>query len=74
MNDAIKLLKDWRLHVTMLICCMISDRIGTITFAITPVIKVSLLPLLYAMALVTVLYLLKPINGSMKNVVPVVVS
>ena len=62
MNDAIKLLKDWRLHVTMLICCMISDRIGTITFAITPIIKVSLLPLLYAMVLVTVLYLLKPIK------------
>ena len=44
MNDAIKLLKDWRLHVTMLNCCMITDRIGTNTFAITPINKESLLP------------------------------
>lgn len=57
-----KILLDWRLHLTILVCCMISDRIGTITFSITDSIKVSLLPLLYAMVLVTVLYLLKPVK------------
>ena len=57
MGENIKFLKDWRLHITILICCMISDRIGTITIPITSIIKVSLLPLLYAMVLVTVLYL-----------------
>jgi len=62
MNDSIKLLKDWKLHLTVLVCCMISDRIGTIVIPITPIIKVSLLPLLYAMILVTALYLLKPVK------------
>lgn len=47
-----RVLKDWRLHITILICCMISDRIGTITIPITDSISVSLLPLLYAMVLV----------------------
>lgn len=62
MEDTLKLLKDWRLHLTILVCCMISDKIGTIVIPITSVIKVSLLPLLYAMVLVTVLYLLKPVK------------
>ncbi|MBS5388705.1 MAG: DUF3100 domain-containing protein [Clostridiales bacterium] len=62
MGENIKFLKDWRLHITILICCMISDRIGTITIPITSIIKVSLLPLLYAMVLVTILYLLKPVK------------
>lgn len=62
MNNYKKILMDWRLHLTILVCCMISDRIGTITFSITDSIKVSLLPLLYAMVLVTILYLLKPVK------------
>jgi len=62
MKEDFKILKDWKLHFTILVCCMISDKIGTIIIPITPVIKVSLLPLLYAMVFVTILYLLKPIT------------
>lgn len=62
MDDSLKFLKDWRLHITILVCCMIADKIGTIVIPITSVIKVSLLPLLYSMVLVTILYLLKPIK------------
>ena len=57
-----KILMDWKLHLTILVCCMISDRIGTITIPITEVISVSLLPLLYSMVLVTIIYLIKPIK------------
>lgn len=62
MDSGTSIFKQWKLHLTILVCCMISDKIGNISIPITAVIKVTLLPLLYAMVLVTVLYLIKPVK------------
>lgn len=54
------ILKQWKLHIIILLTCMLSDKIGNIVIQITPVLKITLMPLLYAMIIITALYLIKP--------------
>lgn len=52
--------RDWKFHLIILIACMISDKIGAIVIPVWGSVRVTLLPLLYSMAIVTALYLIKP--------------
>lgn len=65
-----ELLKSWKLHVSILLCCMISDKIGNIVIPLFGSVTIVLMPLLYAMALVTILYLIKPIKWISEKEVP----
>lgn len=51
--------KDYKLFLTVLVVVVISEMIGTINIPLGPG-KISLLPLLYAMVISLVLYLVKP--------------
>lgn len=61
-EDKKSVLKNWKLHFIILLCCSCSDKIGNIVIHITDKVSITLMPLLYAMVLVTILYLLKPVK------------
>ena len=54
--------KDYKLHLTIVVLVIISEFIGPINFNITKDICVIIMPLLYAMVLGLVLFLLKPVK------------
>lgn len=54
-------LKDYRLHLTVLVAVIISEWIGTITIPLGSA-NVTLLPLLYAMIFTALIYLIKPLK------------
>lgn len=54
-------LKEYKLHLTALVAVIISEWIGTITIPIGGM-SISLLPLLYAMIITAVIYLIKPLK------------
>lgn len=66
----LEVLKNWKLHLSILVCCIISDKIGNIVIPIHGAITIVLMPLLYAMALVTILYLLKPVKWVKEEQIP----
>ena len=56
------ILKDWKLHLTILVVCTIAAKIGSQVVNITSTIKVTFLPILWAMIMAVILYKLKPIT------------
>ena len=57
---------DYKLHITVMICVIIAELIGTSTITIGS-IHVVLLPLLYSISLAVLCYLIKPIKWISKN-------
>lgn len=57
-NDSI--LKHWKMLLAVEVCCMISDWIGDITIPLGGSISITLLPLIYCIILVSILFLIKP--------------
>lgn len=55
-------LLDYKLHITVLICVLISQAIGTVTITITSGFKIIILPLIFSLILVTILYLEKHVT------------
>ena len=53
--------KDWKLHMTILVAVMIAEFIGVINLSIGG-LGITLLPLLYAMVIMAIIYLFKPIK------------
>lgn len=51
--------KDWKFHGVIILVCILCELIGAIPIDITENIRVTLLPLLYAMVITTALYLFK---------------
>ena len=61
MSKVQKLLKNWPLHLAMLVIVVVFEGINTITIP-TPIGGISLLPMLFAMVAGLVLFLLKPLT------------
>ena len=59
MEKTKQLLSDWKFILIVLIASIIADVIGPITIPLWGAVKVTLMPLLYSMAIITVLYLWK---------------
>lgn len=59
MEKTKELLRDWKFILIVLIASIIADAIGPITIPLWGAVKVTLMPLLYSMAIITVLYLWK---------------
>jgi len=53
--------KDWKLHLTILVAVMIAEFIGVINISIGS-LGITLLPLLYSMVIMAIIYLFKPIK------------
>ncbi|MEE0490152.1 MULTISPECIES: DUF3100 domain-containing protein [Methanosphaera] len=60
-------LLDYKLHITVLICVLISQAIGTVTITITSGFKIIILPLIFSLILVTILYLEKHVTWITKK-------
>ncbi|ABC57079.1 MULTISPECIES: DUF3100 domain-containing protein [Methanosphaera] len=60
-------LLDYKLHITVLICVLISQAIGTVTITITSGFKIIILPLIFSLILVTILYLEKYVTWITKK-------
>ena len=60
-------LLDYKLHITVLICVLISQAIGTVTITITSGFKIIILPLIFSSILVTILYLEKHVTWITKK-------
>ena len=60
-------LLDYKLHITVLICVLISQVIGTVTITITSGFKIIILPLIFSLILVTILYLEKHVTWITKK-------
>ena len=60
-EDLIKSVKDYKLHITVLIAVVISEYIGVITLDLMG-ISIVLMPILYSLILAVVFYLVKPIT------------
>ena len=58
---------DYKLHITVLICVLISQAIGTVTITITSGFKIIILPLIFSLILVTILYLEKHVTWITKK-------
>ncbi len=52
---------DWKLHLTILVVCVISEIIGIVKIPLGPG-SIMFLPLLYSMTFGLILYLLKPVT------------
>ncbi len=68
--ENLNLLKNWKLHITILIFCMISDKMGFIKIPLSKTIIITLLPLLYSMVFITIIYFIKPIKWVKSEQVP----
>lgn len=60
-EDLIKSVKDYKLHMTVLVAIVISQYIGVITLDLMG-ISIVLMPLLYSLILVVAFYLAKPVS------------
>ena len=60
-------LLDYKLHITVLICVLISQAIGTVTITITSGFKIIILPLIFSLIVVTILYLEKHVTWITKK-------
>lgn len=60
-EDLIKSVKDYKLHLTVLIAIVISEYIGVITLDLMG-ISIILMPLLYSLILAVAFYLAKPVT------------
>ncbi len=69
MNDKSLIIHNWKLHLTILIVCVISETIGIVKIPLGPG-SIMFLPLLYSMALGLILYLLKPVTFINENQAP----
>ena len=56
-----KIWADWKFHLVILACCVLAELIGQIRIPIGG-ITITLLPLLYSMVFVLIVYLIKPIR------------
>ena len=56
-----KIWADWKFHLVILGCCVLAELIGQIRIPIGG-ITITLLPLLYSMIFVLIVYLIKPIR------------
>ena len=61
MENVKKILKNWPLHLTLLVVVAVCEAINTITIK-TPLGNILFLPMLFAMVITLVLYLLKPVK------------
>lgn len=60
-EDLTKSIKDYKLHLTVLVAVVISEYIGVLTLDVMG-ISIVIMPLLYALILAVALYLAKPIT------------
>ena len=56
-----KIWGDYKFHLVILLCCVLAELVGPIRIPLGGV-TITLLPLLYSMIFVLVVYLIKPIK------------
>ncbi len=56
-----RLIKDYKLHLTILVAVVLSELIGAVTLSLGE-INITLLPLLFAMIIMAVIYHIKPLK------------
>ena len=52
---------DYKFHLVILVCCILAEAVGPIKIPVGGV-TVTLLPLLYSMIFVLIVYMIKPIR------------
>ena len=56
-----KIWGDYKFHLVILLCCVLAELVGPIRIPLGDV-TITLLPLLYSMIFVLVVYLIKPVK------------